>query len=63
MDICFGGGRFGTAGKILPPLLVMLNPVLPIQEKCTPVLLLTLPHFMSDHQVCGAFFHTSRNSS
>lgn len=59
----FCGGRFGLRGKIFTSFIGNVeSSSLPIQEKCTPVLLLTLPHFISDHQVCGVFFHTSSNS-
>lgn len=63
MYMFFGGGRFGLRGKIFTSFIGNVeSSSLPIQEKCTPVLLLTLPHFISDHQVCGVFFHTSSNS-
>ena len=62
MFVIFGGGRFGLRGKIFTSLIGNESSSLPIQEKCTPVLLVILPHFISDHQVCGVFFHTSSNS-
>ena len=62
MFVIFGGGRFGLRRKIFTSFIGNESSSLPIREKYTPVLILTLPHFISDHQVCGVFFHTSSNS-
>ena len=59
----FGGWKFRLSWKIFTSFIDNVeSSSLPIQEKCTPVLLLTLPHFISDHQVCGVFFCTSSHS-
>ena len=63
MLMFFGGWKFGLSWKFFTSFIDNVeSSSLPIQEKCTPVLLLILPHFISDHQVCGVFFCTSSNS-